>query len=259
MRPPPPVLSLPGYHHIDAGMFAETSAEPARRRLLLAGLSLFADQGYTKTSIRQIAVEAGTNVAAISYYFGGKAGLYQAIFWGGSVPPVDTSTAPEPFELSSLDELFECFLDPLRSGKPARAWMKLQRREMLEPTGLWQQKVDRGFMPMHIALVAYLQRRLGLARVDDEVRALALLVIGPAVNLLVNCETVDRLAPHLLDGPGAVDAWRERLSRSAEAVIAAERERRRSAAPVEPAAKAIKTARVVHASAPSHRTPRSKA
>jgi hypothetical protein len=81
--------------------------------------------------------------------------------------------------------------------------------------------------PMHAALVALLCDRLGLERPDDEVRALAVLVIAPAVHLLVNCEVIDAVSPQLLAGADAVDAWRERLLLAAEAMIAAERKRRK--------------------------------
>lgn len=248
-RPPPPADSALPSHGCGAraDLVGSAESEPARQRLLLAGLHLFAEQGYAKTSIRQIAVRAGTNVAAISYYFGNKAGLYRTVYWGGDGPPAQAEAALPPPEAHSLDELFRHILEPLRSGKPARSWIKLQRREMLEPTGLWQQKVDRGLMPMHANLVAQLCRRLGLEQADDEVRALALLVIGPAVHLLVNCEIVDLLAPGLLDGTDAVDAWLERLSRSAEAVIEAERQRR------------VATGRAPAARPSSTRIPRSKA
>ena len=53
--------------------------ERARERLLLAALRLFAEQGYAKTSIRQIGMAANVNVASVSYYFGNKAGLYRAV------------------------------------------------------------------------------------------------------------------------------------------------------------------------------------
>ena len=43
-------------------------------------LVLFAEQGYHKTSIRDIAQETGVNVAMISYYFGSKDQLLEAIF-----------------------------------------------------------------------------------------------------------------------------------------------------------------------------------
>ena len=38
----------------------------------------FADKGYAATSVREIAALAGTNVASISYHFGGKEGLRAA-------------------------------------------------------------------------------------------------------------------------------------------------------------------------------------
>lgn len=41
---------------------------------------LFADKGFTGTSVRDIADEAGINVAMISYYFGSKEKLLEALF-----------------------------------------------------------------------------------------------------------------------------------------------------------------------------------
>jgi AcrR family transcriptional regulator len=41
---------------------------------------LFSEQGYDGTSVRDIADAAGINVAMISYYFGSKEGLMQALF-----------------------------------------------------------------------------------------------------------------------------------------------------------------------------------
>lgn len=212
------------------------ASEPARDRLLQAGLRLFAEQGYAKTSIRQIATAAGANVAAVSYYFGNKEGLYRAVFFGApfaETPPaadmVSKAIPPDQAEVT-LDGLFRHLLEPLKSGAMARYWVKLQRREMLEPTGLWREKVDRGMQPMHTALLALLCARLELDKPDDEVKALAVMVIAPAVHLLVNCEVVDVLAPQLLADEAAVDAWRDRLLRGAEAMIEAERRRRLGAA-----------------------------
>nr|WP_246427807.1 TetR family transcriptional regulator [Paenibacillus phyllosphaerae] len=49
-------------------------------RLLVAAKRLFARQGYDGTSVRQICEEAGANVALVSYYFGGKENMFQALF-----------------------------------------------------------------------------------------------------------------------------------------------------------------------------------
>jgi AcrR family transcriptional regulator len=43
--------------------------------LIEAGLRLFGQQGFSATSIRQLATEAGANIAAIAYHFGNKDGL----------------------------------------------------------------------------------------------------------------------------------------------------------------------------------------
>ena len=51
----------------------------SQEKLLDVATHLFADYGYDKVSIRQIANEAGVNSAMISYYFGGKKGLYCTI------------------------------------------------------------------------------------------------------------------------------------------------------------------------------------
>ncbi|WP_438444510.1 TetR family transcriptional regulator [Gorillibacterium sp. sgz5001074] len=51
-----------------------------KRRLLEAAKRLFAKQGFDATSVRQICVEAGANVALVSYHFGGKEQLFRAIY-----------------------------------------------------------------------------------------------------------------------------------------------------------------------------------
>ncbi|MCQ2914557.1 MAG: CerR family C-terminal domain-containing protein [Alphaproteobacteria bacterium] len=51
----------------------------SKERLLKKASSLFAKKGYTGTSTREIAMEACLNISAITYYFGGKQGLYKAI------------------------------------------------------------------------------------------------------------------------------------------------------------------------------------
>ena len=59
---------------------ATPDAADSRARLLSAALRLFAENGFAKTSIRQIAEAAGANTALISYYFGDKKGLYNAAY-----------------------------------------------------------------------------------------------------------------------------------------------------------------------------------
>ena len=51
-----------------------------RERILDTAERLFADQGYSGTSLRTIIAEAGVNLAAVHYYFRSKEALLEAVF-----------------------------------------------------------------------------------------------------------------------------------------------------------------------------------
>jgi AcrR family transcriptional regulator len=62
------------------------STQTSRMRLLNAGKTLFAKNGYEQTSTATIARESGSSESQLIRYFGGKAGLLEAIFneaWSG--------------------------------------------------------------------------------------------------------------------------------------------------------------------------------
>lgn len=50
-----------------------------RKKLIEIAIPLFATKGFAAVSVRELTVTANTNVSAISYYFNGKEGLYQAV------------------------------------------------------------------------------------------------------------------------------------------------------------------------------------
>lgn len=56
------------------------STQTSRSRLLMAGKTLFSRNGYESTSTAAIAREAGSSESQLIRYFGGKAGLLEAIF-----------------------------------------------------------------------------------------------------------------------------------------------------------------------------------
>ena len=206
-----------------------SDGEQSRERLVHAALPLFAHQGFAKTSTREIAVAAGTNLAAIKYYFGDKAGLYRAVFFELQSTSDEEIARFDGVALSlgdALRGLYLGFLEPLKQGELTSLCMKLHMREMLEPTGLWEEEIQRGIKPMHDALVALLCRHLGLKRVDDEVQRLAVCVAALGVHLHVGRDVTDALAPALNRGAAAFDRWLERLVMYAEAMVGAEMQRR---------------------------------
>ncbi len=51
-----------------------------QKQIILSAERLFSEKGYEGTSVRDIADEAGVNLAMISYYFGSKEKLMEALF-----------------------------------------------------------------------------------------------------------------------------------------------------------------------------------
>ena len=207
--------------------------EQSRERLLRVGLALFAQKGFEKTSTREIAEAAHTNIAAISYYFGDKAGLYRAVFFESQGSPTDDIaryTQPGLSLEEALRALYASFLEPLRQGELARQCMKLHAREMIEPTGLWEEEISTSIRPMHDALVAVLCRHFGLRKADDDVHRLAVCITGLGVHMHVGRDVMDVIAPTLHTRPGSLDTWSERLVMYGVAMVEAEAARRATVA-----------------------------
>lgn len=51
----------------------------SKKKILNIAFNLFASQGFSATSVRQIASAADVNISSIGYYFGGKEGLYREV------------------------------------------------------------------------------------------------------------------------------------------------------------------------------------
>ena len=59
-----------------------TASDPVtepRERILASAEKLFATRGYSAVGVRQLASEAGVNIAMISYYFGSKQGVLEEL------------------------------------------------------------------------------------------------------------------------------------------------------------------------------------
>ena len=202
----------------------------ARAHLLHAALRLFSEKGFAKTSIRDISQAAGANVAAISYYFGDKAGLYRAVFTeplGSARDDIALYNQPDFTLRQSLEGFFSSFLEPLRQGELVQLCTKLHFREMLEPTGLWAEEIDQGIKPAHAALVKVLCRHLGISKADDDVHRLAFSITGLAIHMFISREVVDAIRPQLFGAPDAVEQWSVSLVAYAEAMVAVEESRRK--------------------------------
>jgi AcrR family transcriptional regulator len=202
----------------------------ARARLLHAALRLFAEKGFANTSTRELAAAAGVNIAAISYYFGDKAGLYRAAYTEpmGSCNDLIVCNVGEVNLEQALRLMLTQIVEPMKLGDLVQLCTRLHFREMLEPTGLWAEEIDNGIRPAQVALVLVLCQHLGLTDPDDDVHRLAFSIVGLAIHLFVGRDIVQALQPQLLANPEAIDAYTERLLGYALAMVAGEKARRQT-------------------------------
>lgn len=93
-------------------------------RILDVAEQLFAERGFTETSLRLITSRAGVNLAAVNYHFGSKKALIQAVF-SRFLGPFSVSLERELDRrqthaeyLPSLEELLELLVDQALAVKP---------------------------------------------------------------------------------------------------------------------------------------------
>jgi AcrR family transcriptional regulator len=202
--------------------------EQSRDNLLNAARKLFAAKGFSSTSTREIALGAGANVAAISYYFGDKAGLYrEALMDCMPSPEQNIAQYDDPaFTLrQALEGYYQQMLAPMMEGDNADLRLRMWLREVLEPTGIWQNEIDNGIRPEFVALAGVLARHLG-SEADDEVYRLVHAVAALGAHLMISRDIIAAVTPHLLQAPDALAGWIPRLTDYAEAIVVAERNRR---------------------------------
>jgi len=100
------------------------NAERTKAALLDAALTEFAERGLAGARVADIASRAGVNKQLISYHFGGKQGLYDAIFRLGEHHEQGFREEAESLEDLAVRYLREALADP--------RWAKLAARTMLD-------------------------------------------------------------------------------------------------------------------------------
>lgn len=205
--------------------------EESRRRIMHCALKLFADQGFERTTVRQIAKVAEVNISAISYYFGDKNGLYRATYTETmpcAMDDMDALKKANPSLEQTLQALFGGFIEPLKQGELAKLCLRLHMREMVEPTGAWSDTIANEIAPRREFLLHALQNRLGLRQPDDDLQRLATSIVAMGVYLLCGRDVIEQFCPQIMDTEQALDETHASLVRFAMSMVEAETTRRKA-------------------------------
>ena len=134
--------NLKDYGQAENSVKSPNSGQKARKRLIDAAEKLFAENGFERTSIRQIITQAQCNVAAVNYHFGGKYNLYLEVFRRRLLLLRDVRVDSINELMAggkdvTLEELLRtfagAFLEPLVTKSDGRRLTKLVLREMTDP------------------------------------------------------------------------------------------------------------------------------
>ena len=176
----------------------EGSTRATRSQLIRAGIRLFSSQGFRGTSVRELTRAAGANLGAITYHFGSKAALYEAVFAALAQPVREVLEHAAGGDGTALDRIERCVRAHFAHLRQHPELPRLMVRHLAGTRPLPQ--AVRKAMAANIGLLAGLIARgqkEGSIRVGDP-RFMALSVGGQPIFLAL-------MAPALREGAG-IDA-----------------------------------------------------
>lgn len=192
-------------------------SDPTREKLINAAGRIFADRGYRATTIREICVAAGENVAAVNYHFGEKFGLYTEVVHK-SVHAAGIEAIKNALDQhSSPEEILRAVIRArlrgiCRGGRPD--WhFKILTHELAQPTPALEQLINNVGRPIFNRLLELIGSMIDLPPSDDKTRLCAISVMGQILayalaqpllagvwpDLKMTPDQIERIADHIGD------------------------------------------------------------
>lgn len=193
-----------------------TRGEQARQQLIAAAIEVFGEYGLSAATTRGIAQRAGQNIAAITYYFNSKEGLYLAVAqWIADFIQQNFRPQSEEIErfwlLPAEQRLPEHHLQHLKTGLLAFSTLmtqahtlnlsKIMSREQLSPTDAYPLIHQQVIAPLHDQLCRLLAGCTGIDRHSTKIVLHTHALIGEVLAFRVGRETLLRQAGWQQIGP----------------------------------------------------------
>lgn len=195
---------------------------PGTRDLLLevAG-QVFAEHGFDRATGKEICARAGTNTAAINYYFGSIEGLHAAVLEEAhsrlfTLDKVRAALAGKPDAKARLEALLGLVIDGL-AGPASEAWaVRVMVREVAAPSPAFTALRQREFLPKLAILKGIVGELTGLPAEHPAVARGCLSIMGPCVMLAIaDRALLGQAFPALALGADGVAALRDHMVRYA--------------------------------------------
>lgn len=160
-----------------------------RSLLLEEAGKIFAEKGYSDTTSKEICEAAGTNVAAVNYYFGNKDNLYEEVLIEAHKQLISledlekissTHSSPEEKLASLLTNLIQT------AFSPTRHWgVRVVLRELSSPTGLVYGLISKSIIPKFTIVRQLISQIINYPPESPEVQRVQAFVMLPAISLIL--------------------------------------------------------------------------
>ncbi|MFG0263979.1 MAG: CerR family C-terminal domain-containing protein [Rhodopirellula sp. JB055] len=204
------------------------SADPASndptQRLLAAAGPVFAERGFDRATVREIANVADVNVAAVSYYFGDKMGLYRAVITAIREKRERAYPTPEVGKKTPQQDLallIRTLLSRMLAADETGWEAMLMMREMQNPTPAFEGMIRGYFRPLYDALCQTIESLLppldakSSWQTDALVPQLALGVVGQCLHYRIGRPVMAHLiSPELFQTHYGLDSLCNQITAS---------------------------------------------
>ncbi len=146
-----------------------------RGKLLAAAGEIFAEKGFRETTIAEICLKAGTNVAAVNYHFGSKEALYSeawrhAFAQSMEAHPPDGGVAVDAPPEERLRGQVTALLHRITDENNRE--FRFMQREFTNPTGLLEEVMREEIRPLQQRTEKLVRELLGPQVAEREVQVL---------------------------------------------------------------------------------------
>jgi AcrR family transcriptional regulator len=179
-----------------------------RAKLLAAAGEIFAERGFRETTIAEISLQAGANIAAVNYHFGSKEALYReawrhAFAQSIEAHPPDGGVAADAPPEERLRGQVAALLH--RISDPANREFRFMQREFSNPTGLLEEVMRAEIRPLQQRTEKLVRELLGPRVTAREVQFCEVGIISQCINPVVVRSRRDPGFPKKPGGPLRID------------------------------------------------------
>jgi len=164
-------------------MLNEKKITAKAESILESAGEIFAQQGFRRTTVREICKRCKVNLAAINYYFGDKEHLYLACLKyyqsiAAQTIPLNFGINPSDPPQKKLSTYIQTFMFRLLEEDKQTLFGRLLAHEFFEPTGALDSLIEESIKPSFYFLSSLVREVLGNNLPEKKVELCTMSIIG---------------------------------------------------------------------------------